>query len=246
MLPTACSGVAVQMDNLSNPNAQFTWYFGDEDTSFQFEPNHIFNNAGNYIVTLIIRDTGTCDVYDTLSKPIEILAFPIADFIMDRDSFYYLDNIQFTNQSQNFTDVIWYFGNGDTSILENPLYTYAQIHEQTPCIVAYIEGTSCADTFCRDIYINFEPRIGVPNAFTPNGDGINDIVRVEGKGFNEFQFMIFNRWGEKVFESRDQNIGWDGIYKGQLQEMEAYAYTVKVRFLDNTRKTLTGNITLLK
>jgi gliding motility-associated-like protein len=58
--------------------------------------------------------------------------------------------------------------------------------------------------------------------------------------------MIFNRWGEKVFESRDQNIGWDGIYKGQLQEMEAYAYTVKVRFLDNTRKTLTGNITLLK
>lgn len=246
MLPTACSGVAVQMDNLSNPNAQFTWYFGDEDTSFQFEPNHIFNNAGNYIVTLIIRDTGTCDVYDTLSKPIEILAFPIADFIMDRDSFYYLDNIQFTNQSQNFTDVIWYFGNGDTSILENPLYTYAQIHEQTPCIVAYIEGTSCADTFCRDIYINFEPRIGVPNAFTPNGDGINDIVRVEGKGFIEFQFMIFNRWGEKVFESRDQNIGWDGIYKGQLQEMEAYAYTVKVRFLDNTRKTLTGNITLLK
>ena len=47
------------------------------------------------------------------------------------------------------------------------------------------------------IYINFEPRIGVPNAFTPNGDGINDIVRVEGKGFIEFQFMIFNRWGEK-------------------------------------------------
>ena len=86
----------------------------------------------------------------------------------------------------------------------------------------------------------------MPNAFTPNGDGINDIVRVEGKGFIEFQFMIFNRWGEKVFESRDQNIGWDGIYKGQLQEMEAYAYTVKVRFLDNTRKTLTGNITLLK
>ena len=246
VLPTACSGVAVFLDNLSNPSAQFTWIFSDGSISFLAEPNHVFTSAGTYTITLIIKDTSTCDIYDTLTKNIEILAFPIANFIMDRDSFYYLDNIQFTNLSQNFTDVIWHFGNGDTSIVENPLYTYPQIHAQQPCIIAYIEGTTCADTFCKDIYINFEPRIGVPNAFTPNGDGINDEVRVEGSGIVELQFMIFNRWGEKVFESRDQNIGWNGIYKGQLQEMEAYAYTVKARFLDNTRKSFSGNITLLK
>ncbi|MEI6312066.1 MAG: PKD domain-containing protein [Bacteroidota bacterium] len=246
VLSTACSGVAVYMDNLSNPAAIFTWYFSDGTSSTQFEPTHIFNNAGTYTITLVIRDTNTCDVYDTLTKTINILAFPIADFMMDRDSFYYLDAIQFTNLSQNFTDVIWNFGNGDTSILENPLYTYPQIHSLTPCIIAYIEGTTCADTFCKNIYINFEARIGVPNAFTPNGDGINDEVRVEGKGIVELTFMIFNRWGEKVFESRDQQVGWNGIYKGQMQEMDVYAYTVKARFLDDTRKTLTGNITLLK
>ena len=77
-------------------------------------------------------------------------------------------------------------------------------------------------------------------------NGINDEVRVEGAGIIELQFMIFNRWGEKVFESNDQQKGWNGIYKGQMQEMDAYAYTVKARFLDNTRKVLTGNITLLK
>lgn len=246
VIPVACSGVSFDLDNLSNPNAQFTWLFSDGEMSFEFEPTHTFINPGNYTITLIIRDTGTCDYYDTLTKSMEILAFPIANFIMDRDSFYYLDNIQFTNQSQNFTNIIYHFGNGDTSILENPLYTYPQIHALQPCIIAYIDGTSCADTFCRDIYINFEPRIGVPNAFTPNGDGINDEVRVEGAGIIELQFMIFNRWGEKVFESNDQQKGWNGIYKGQMQEMDAYAYTVKARFLDNTRKVLTGNITLLK
>lgn len=246
MLPVACSGVGVQLNNLSNPNAQFIWYFSDGDTSYTFEPFHIFTDPGTYTVTMIIYDTSACDLFDTVEQSISILAFPIANFAMDRDSFYYAEPIQFTNQSQNFTDVIWYFGNGDSSTTENPLYTYAQIHEQQPCIVAYIEGTSCADTFCRDIYINFEPRIGVPNAFTPNGDGINDVIRVEGAGIIELQFMIFNRWGEKVFETRDQAVGWDGVYKAQMQEMEVFAYTVKARFLDDTRKVLTGNITLLK
>ncbi len=246
MLPTACSGVSVKFDNTSNPNAQFTWIFSDGAVSNMVHPSHTFDSAGVFTITLIIRDTCTCDVFDTTRTTINILAFPIADFIIDRDSFYYLDQIQFTNLSQNFTNVLWEFGNGDTSIEENPLYQYQEIHAQRPCIIAYIVGTGCADTFCRDIYINYDAIIGVPNAFSPNGDGTNDVVKVEGLGIVELEFMIFNRWGEKVFQSNDKAIGWDGIYKGAPQEMDVYGYTAKAKFLDNSRKLLKGNITLLR
>ena len=246
MIPTACSGVAVLFTNQSNMNATFTWLFSDGGISSAPNPYHIFDSAGIYSVKLIIRDTGTCDVFDTLESFINILAYPIADFIMDRDSFYYLDQIQFTNQSQNYTHNIWYFGNGDASLEENPLYQYQQIHLQRPCIVAYIAGTTCSDTFCRDIYINYDAIIGVPNAFSPNGDGVNDVIRVEGLGIVELEFLIFNRWGEKVFQSDNQKVGWDGIYKGVPQEMEVYAYTVSAKFIDGTRKKLKGNITLLR
>jgi gliding motility-associated-like protein len=246
VLPTACSGVSVPFENTSNLNAQFTWLFSDGGISNAVQPSHTFDSAGIYTITLVIRDTGTCDMFDTMRTTIQILAFPIANFIMDRDSFYYLDQIQFTNLSQNFTNVLWHFGNGDTSIEENPLYQYQEIHAQHPCIIAYIVGTGCADTFCRDIYINYDAIIGVPNAFSPNGDGINDMVKVEGLGIVELEFMIFNRWGEKVFQSNDKNIGWDGVYKGVPQEMDVYAYTVKAKFLDDTRRRLNGNITLLR
>ena len=69
---------------------------------------------------------------------------------------------------------------------------------------------------------------------------------MEGLGIVELEFLIFNRWGEKVFQSDNQKVGWDGIYKGVPQEMEVYAYTVSAKFIDGTRKKLKGNITLLR
>jgi gliding motility-associated-like protein len=88
--------------------------------------------------------------------------------------------------------------------------------------------------------------VGVPNAFSPNGDGINDVVKVEGKGIVKLIFRIFNRWGEKVFETTDKNIGWDGYYKGVLQEMEVYTYSVQAELINGDIIPLKGNITLLR
>ena len=88
--------------------------------------------------------------------------------------------------------------------------------------------------------------IGVPNAFSPNGDGNNDIIYVEGIGIDALNFKIYNRWGELVFESNDQQIGWDGTYKGIEQEMEVYTYTVDALFYNKESVVLKGNITLLR
>lgn len=99
-------------------------------------------------------------------------------------------------------------------------------------------------------YIEILPvsSVDVPSAFTPNGDGINDIVYVEGWGIKKLiSFDIYNRWGELVFSSNDINIGWDGTYKGKLQNTESYAYTVVVEtYIDANPIEKKGFIKLLR
>jgi gliding motility-associated-like protein len=88
--------------------------------------------------------------------------------------------------------------------------------------------------------------LDVPNAFTPGKFGRNSIVRVEGFGITRMSWTIYNRWGQKVFESRDRRAGWDGTFKGQLQPMDVYAYTLDVEFSDGTKARKTGDITLIR
>lgn len=91
---------------------------------------------------------------------------------------------------------------------------------------------------------NLEPY--VPNAFTPNGDGNNDVFMIYGEGIKTLDFKIFNRWGELVFETTSQYGGWDGTYKGTMQSSGVYTYSVKVTYLDNTEVNRKGSITLIR
>jgi len=96
------------------------------------------------------------------------------------------------------------------------------------------------------------PVFYVPNAFTPNGDGINDVFRVYGSGFISFNLKVFDRWGEKVFETSDPNIGWDGTFRGELLPPDVFVYYVDVEFINNltpkqfTREYLKGSVTLIR
>jgi gliding motility-associated-like protein len=88
--------------------------------------------------------------------------------------------------------------------------------------------------------------LDIPNAFTPNGDGINDKVFVRGFGISKLTWRIYNRWGELVFETNDRTQGWDGTFKGARQPKEVYHYTLSVQYSDNTRHEKKGDITLLR
>jgi gliding motility-associated-like protein len=88
--------------------------------------------------------------------------------------------------------------------------------------------------------------LDVPNAFTPGKFGRNSIVKVEGFGIAKMSWRIYNRWGQLVFETGDSRMGWDGTFKGQLQPMEVYAYTLDVLFSDGTKTRKTGDITLIR
>ncbi|MFH2143634.1 MAG: gliding motility-associated C-terminal domain-containing protein [Bacteroidota bacterium] len=123
----------------------------------------------------------------------------------------------------------------------NPLNTTEYIFNFTDslgCIYPYIS---------IEVIVLDEFTLDVPMAFTPNGDGNNDIVYVRGWGIKELlEFRIYNRWGQEIFYTDDINQGWDGTYLGKPQNIDTYAYYVKARFYNNVERDKKGTITLLR
>lgn len=90
------------------------------------------------------------------------------------------------------------------------------------------------------------PNIFLPNAFTPNGDGKNDVLYLRGVIVDRMSLRIYDRWGEKVFESTNQSVGWDGTYKGKLLPPDVYGYYLVVDCIGGDRFTEQGNVTILR
>lgn len=86
----------------------------------------------------------------------------------------------------------------------------------------------------------------IPNAFSPNGDGYNDVFYIYGKAITQVSFSIFNRWGEKVFESNDLNFGWDGVYQGEFVQPSVFVYYAELYFENGDKVEEKGSITLLR
>ena len=90
------------------------------------------------------------------------------------------------------------------------------------------------------------PVIDVPNAFSPNSDGQNDVFFARGSGVDRLDLKIYNRWGELMFESNNIAIGWDGTHKGVPQEMEVYVFILDAQLADGNRVFKKGNVTLVR
>jgi gliding motility-associated-like protein len=107
-------------------------------------------------------------------------------------------------------------------------------------------ANGCSDTTCQPVSAIVAPDLDVPNAFTPGRFGVNSVIKVRGFAIAKMEWRIYNRWGQQVFESTNPNDGWDGNFKGILQPMDVYAYTLSVEFSDGTHARKTGDITLLR
>ena len=120
----------------------------------------------------------------------------------------------------------------------------------TTYVVVVTDEFGCIKTdtvlvYVRDVICE-EPYVFVPNAFTPNGDGKNDILYVRGEVVSEVSFKVYDRWGEKVFETTDMTQGWDGTFRGQPCEAGVYDYHLQVTCLGMKRYFRKGNVTLLR
>lgn len=105
---------------------------------------------------------------------------------------------------------------------------------------------ACQDTVNSITAYIPQDKVFVPNSFTPNGDGLNDVIKVYGAAIRELRFAIFNQWGEKVFETHDLNAGWDGMYNGKPQPSGVYIYACQLVLTDGTAQTKKGTVNLIR
>ena len=248
--PTGCAPYTVTFDNTSVAGQTFIWDFGDGSAaSTEFAPTHTYTTPGQYTVKLIANNEFTCNKTDDTTVVINVYGKPVADY-----SYTPIPPVEntpnvFTNlSSDDAISFVWYFGDGDsvaTTSRAPVVHQYNATNTFNACLVA-VNAAGCVDTICKPVEVIINPLVDVPNAFTPNSGDINSKVMVKGFGIAKMRFIIWNRWGQKVFETNDQRIGWDGRFKGALQPMDVYAYTLDVQFFDGTKATKKGDITLIK
>ena len=240
-----CVPYTAQFENTSAGGLNFFWDFGDGTTSTEDNPTHLYTMAGSYGVKLIAYGSTSCNKSDSTFFTIEVVPIPVASFTFSPVPPQENTPTEFTNLSQGATNYIWRFGDGDTSTLANPQHLFNATGTYNVCLTA-INTAGCIDDTCIQVSALINPLLDVPSAFTPGKFGVNSIVKVKGFGIKEMQWNIYNRWGQKVFESTNPANGWNGYYKGKLQAMDVYTYTLDVIFSDGKKVKKTGDITLIR
>jgi gliding motility-associated-like protein len=245
----ACAPFSAVFKNTSTAGQQFFWDFGDGATSTQTSPTHVYLRPGTYLVQLIAVDPNTCNKRDTITKNVTVVNKPTASFTYTPNPTMPNMPIQLVNTSAGGVSYKWIFGDGKTLATAKRdtiiSYQYQKTGTYNVCLVVF-NAAGCSDTTCTQIDISVEVGYSVPNAFSPNGDGVNDKVFVRGFGISKVSFQIFNRWGELVFATTDINTGWDGYYKGKLQPQDVYHYSAVVEFYTGEKLAKKGDITLLR
>lgn len=242
-LVEGCPPLTVHFVNNSTNATFYLWNFGNGDTSSAEEPVYTYTDTGLFHVMLIALNPASCNERDTSYVTVDVRG-PVAAFTYAPPFATPGGDIAYTNQSINANSYLWDFGDGDTSAAINPVHAFADYGEYLVCLTATSEF-GCADSVCELFNLN-NYAVDVPNAFSPNGDAQNNILYVKGQGVETVDFRVYNRWGEKVFETDNMNVGWDGTYKDEPQPVEAYGYYLKAVFFNGEIVEKKGNVTLLR
>lgn len=261
-IASACSPVQVTfVDSLnpSNNNYTYLWEFGDGNSSTNKTATHNYNASGTYTVKLTITSPFGC-VSESSANSGQVIVYPspTADFEANPTQTTIEDPvINYQNTSIGANQFYWKFGVPSTDTLSNnPSVVYPDTG--TYAVNLYITNSfGCKDSITK--YIRIEPVFDfiIPNAFTPNRNGPsdgsynpnglnNDVFFVFAEYVQEFHMMIFNRWGELIFESNDINVGWDGYYRDELCQQDVYVYKVEIKWTDGTTSVKAGDVTLIR
>jgi len=232
---TGCLPANIFFNNLSFPiddTYDIRWAFGDGNTGSAISPTHEYTQVGVFTVSVSITSPIGCVTDTVFQDLIRILPAPEAGFAFSpEDPTSINSTVTFIDRSQGGNRWNWQFGDGGSSMLANPIHTF---RDTGLFVVTQIvtHPSGCRDTAMLDIDVRPEVRFHLPNAFTPNGDGLNDIYRGVGimEGAQNFSMSIWNRWGELVFETDNPDVGWNGRKLNTGPDAPNGVYVVYVRF----------------
>lgn len=234
-------------DSLSS-NVTYLWSFGNGEESNDVNPSYTYDSPGSYDVTLTVTNDSRCASTITELSYINVNEVPTAGFtFFPEEVVLEAATIDFTDAS-NSQDVLtweWDFGDGNTSDKENPSHTYTTSGE-FDVLLLVTTANGCEDTIQKTVTVHPDFAVYAPNAFTPNGDGLNDFFQVKGLGIKTYLLQIYSRWGDLIYESNNLEDQWDGKFNGEFVETGTYAYTIKYESMLNKNYSLEGTVTVMR
>ncbi|HTF03306.1 MAG TPA: PKD domain-containing protein, partial [Bacteroidia bacterium] len=231
----------------------YQWFFGDpgsgpNDSSQQINPSHIYTASGTYLTMLVATNVWGCSDTITLAC-VTIPTVPDAELSANVQQLTTIDPTSiFSNNTSNAINYCVYFGDGD-SLCTNSMgpytHTYDSIGTFTVMLIAW-SVAGCPDTTWLTILVEEPTTCFIPNAFTPDGSGLNDLFMVSGINVREFELLIFDRWGMLIFSTTDPYHGWDGTFKGNKCQEDVYVWRLKYCDTYGIRTEKMGHVSLIR
>jgi gliding motility-associated-like protein len=186
-----------------------------------------------------------CDK-DSATFKVNVHPRPKASFTYNPNKIFVSDTVFFHYTGTGANKWVWYFGDRNSlgGQVTDPQYSFNEKGDKIVTLVATNEA-GCTDTMSYILHVGFYSKIFVPNVFTPNDDGNNDVFRAIGYNLKTLHMKIFNRWGEQIYECDGLDRSWDGTYKGEKVIEGVYLYKIEAESLDGENYYLNGNVTVL-
>ena len=241
-----CMPLTVQFENTSSYSNSFLWEFGDGAVSNKPDPEYTYYEAGKYKIKLTAWGDGGVDSYSTTN---DVWILPKA-FFETAPRFVYVNDqeVHFFNLSDNGDIYAWDFGDGITSSEFNPKHLYTQEGNFDVTLNVWTEN-GCHDLYVLEEAVLVKPsgKIIFPNAFRPESPIAENRIFLPAviDNVDEYHLMIFNRWGELIFESFDKDTGWDGIVDGKIAKQDVYVFKVEGKYTNGLGFNQTGDVTLM-
>jgi large repetitive protein len=244
-----CMPVEIAFNVITQGLVSYSWNFDDGNSSPDPNPTNSFNEVGKYDVVLTATDTNGCENFSEITT-IEAFRNPIADFYSSPNPTTIFNSfVNFIdNSSTDVTNWFWDLDSlfSDTSQNTNFFFSDTGIYDITLVVRT---KNMCYDTITYPLTILNDFVLYMPNSFTPNNDGLNDVFKPEGLQLDSYQFnmQIYDRWGSLVFETSDPNEGWNGSHQNTKEKLRKGLYVWVVYIGKNSANLrYDGHVNLLK
>ena len=205
--------------------------------------NISFTHPGNYNVTATVTNPLSGCVSNNAVFHTTVGGNTIADFIINYSSLLPNSIINLMDNSTNASTWNWNFGNGYNSNSENPQTAYDNTGTYTITLTT-TDSLGCTDTITKEIQI--KPGILIPNVFTPNGDGVNDVFLIPQIGLSDYKIELFNRWGQLIYSGGEGTAAWDGTTPTGEKCPEGTYFVVITGNMENKKFEYKGNVQLTR
>jgi len=230
------------------------WNFGDGSEPVKgLGASHIFTSPGTYNVVFSYADDVGCKSPAAELAPIKVHEIPKADFSVPEEILISDPQIQITNLTSVLSNNTyqWKIGSLYQNTEVNPTVEFPKIGKFNITLVA-TSAHGCKDEITKTIEVKNNFNIFIPNSFSPNFDGLNDVFipvfTQYGLDLKSFEMEIFDRWGHSLFRTKDATKGWDGSVqnKGEPLKEEVYIYRIKYKDLEGNAYNKMGHVSLVK